>query len=371
MFCSSLLYQVDQQQTALPSAIVPSDEDLQFMDEMYDLAQAAVVQPRPLPPHNGHAVYVFPNNDRYVGDFKAGKMDGEGKLLFSSGDMYRGQFSDGYVHGQGVMLFCDGTKYEGSFVKSKRNGRGTTTYSTGNIHVGEWKDDKRFGEGHHRSLCDSRVSGTVVFSGESFQGSYSDDWRNGVGTTTYFNGDTLTCNWTTGSSMEHDEYQRGVLAKSGNVFCLSCILNHAGSLHSYGDIGPTIAAVFAHERPLFQNCIRNALLGNLCCESFSDALGSPRIFSCLGSGCALQNSDVFRVKMLLIQQTSHFLSGSMLREMRYPRLVLCSLLFTSLVWMYLQPMSKLRKRQENQTSSPKKSLHPKVTLRASVRLRTN
>jgi hypothetical protein len=332
MFCSSLLYQVDKQQAALPSAIVPSDEDLQFMDEMYDLAQAAVVQPRPLPPHNGHGVYVFANNDRYVGEFKAGKMDGEGKLLFSRGIMYRGQFSDGYVHGQGVMLFCDGTKYEGSFVKGKRNGRGTTIHGvTGNIHVGEWKDDKRFGEGHHQSLCDNRSSGTVIFGGESFQGSYSDDVRNGVGTTTFFNGDTLTCNWASGSSNDHDEYQRGVLAKSGNVFCLSCILNHAGSLHSYGDIGPTIAAVFAHERPLFQNCIKNALQGNLCCEFFSDALGSPRIFSCLGSGCELQNSDVFRVKMYLIQQSSHVSSGSMLREMRYPRLVLCSLLFSSLV----------------------------------------
>jgi hypothetical protein len=287
-YCSSIHYQVRQQQRLHASAAPVAEEDLQFMDEVFDLAQVKTTDSLRKPPQNGHGVFVFCNNDRYSGEFKAGKMEGKGTVLFSDGAIYRGQFEDGYLHGHGVLLHCDGTKYEGSFTKGKRNGKGTTIVGiTGNIHVGDWKDDKKHGDGQYESRCDHRSNTCVIFAGEKYKGSYTDDWRNGVGTTTYFNGDLLTCKWESGDSIEHDDFQRRILAKSGEFFCISCVLNHAPSSYSFGDIGPTIAAVFVHERPLFQHCIRYALQRDSCVAVFSDVLGSPGFLSTLGSGCGL------------------------------------------------------------------------------------
>jgi hypothetical protein len=287
MNCSSLWYQVQQEQQVHPCAALVTDEDLHVMDEMLDLAQTTTV-PLLKPPQNGHGVFVFASNDRYAGEFKAGKMDGRGIFLFSDGSMYRGEFQDGFMHGRGVLVYCDGTKYEGNFAKSKRNGKGTATFgTTGNMYTGDWKDDQPHGEGEFESFCDFHSTNSVILAGEKFKGSYTNGKRSGVGTCTYFNGDVLTCKWDAGKCVEYDSFQRHLLTKSGNVVCLSCALNNASSSQFYGYLGPTIAAVFAHERPLFQHCIRLALQQNLRLEVFSDVLGSASFLSFSGSGCVL------------------------------------------------------------------------------------
>ena len=43
---------------------------------------------------DGKGVMVWPNLSRYEGDFKVGKMHGEGTKYFSNGDKYIGSWID-------------------------------------------------------------------------------------------------------------------------------------------------------------------------------------------------------------------------------------------------------------------------------------
>jgi hypothetical protein len=288
-FCSSVRYEVKSDTDSKTSAAALSDSDLALMDEMFALAQKPVVHPRPPAPQSGHGEFIFINDARYVGQFQAGKMDGNGSLLFVDGAMYHGMFKDGLMHGQGVMIYGDGTKYEGMFSKGKRDGKGKLISGTsGSIHVGNFHQDQRHGEGHFESLCDFRIQDSMMFAGDKFKGIYSNDKKDGVGTTTFFNGEILTCNWSGGKSQEHDDFQGKVVSKSGNKFCLSCVLNGQQTTQTLGDVGPTVAAVFQHERPLFQSCINESLQRNFRCKVFSDRLGVPSHFTHSNSGCVLQ-----------------------------------------------------------------------------------
>jgi hypothetical protein len=289
MFCSSLFYQSKPEEENSPApAVAPSDADFSFMDEIFDLAHTTTFHSAADALQNGHNVFVFSNKDRYSGNFQATKMHGDGILLFSDGSCYRGQFKEGEMHGQGVLIQSDVTKYEGSFSKNKRDGKGKIVFGkSGSFYIGDWKQNRRHGEGQFESFCNSRVLSSVVVAGEKFKGLYSNDCRNGVGTSTHFNGETLTCSWIDGSSIEHDTFQRKFISKNGDTVCLSCVLKDRPSFQSLGDIGSTTAAVFTHERPLFQHCIKEALTRNFLCDRFSDNLGSPCHFSFSGSGCAL------------------------------------------------------------------------------------
>ena len=122
-------------------------------------------------------------------------------------------------------------------------------------------------------------------AGDKFKGIYSNDKKDGLGTTTFFNGEILTCDWSGGKSKEHDDFQRKVFSKSGNTFCLSCVLNGQQTTQTLGDVGPTVAAVFQHDRPLFQNCINEALQRNFRCKVLSDQLGVRSHFTHSDSWC--------------------------------------------------------------------------------------
>jgi hypothetical protein len=295
MFCSSLMYQAQSDQGAPAPAFVPKDADVELMDAMFDLVHAPVVHPPPQAPQHGHGVFIFPDNTRYAGEFKAGKMDGSGSLTYTDGSFYHGQFKNGFQHGQGVQVFCDGAKYEGSFTEGKRDGQGKWIYAAGgNSYTGEWKNDKRNGIGYFECVADHHYSdGTVLIAGETFTGVYKNEHRSGDGATTFFNGESLSCSWTDSKSNEHTEFQRKALARSGTSFCLSCILNNRPSPRSCSeDIGPTIAAVFARERPFFQNCIKEILQRNFRCDVFSGKLGSQSCISFAGNTRYVVNISV-------------------------------------------------------------------------------
>jgi len=49
----------------------------------------------------------------YVGDFRYGQFDGEGKMTFYNGGYYEGEFSRGKMHGDGKMVLPDGREIEG------------------------------------------------------------------------------------------------------------------------------------------------------------------------------------------------------------------------------------------------------------------
>jgi hypothetical protein len=55
---------------------------------------------------------VYANGDIYEGQWKEGKMDGEGKSTYTDGNVHEGQWKDGKQDGQGKITFADGNVYE-------------------------------------------------------------------------------------------------------------------------------------------------------------------------------------------------------------------------------------------------------------------
>ena len=66
---------------------------------------------------NGQGTYIYPNGEKYVGDWKNGK-----------------------YHGQGTFTYRDGSKYVGGWKNEKQDGQGTYTFPSGEKYVAEFKD---------------------------------------------------------------------------------------------------------------------------------------------------------------------------------------------------------------------------------------
>ena len=66
----------------------------------------------------------------------------EGALTMPNGDKYVGEFRDGKPNGQGVITWTNGSKYVGGISDGKMNGKGTLTWADGTISVGEFRDGR-------------------------------------------------------------------------------------------------------------------------------------------------------------------------------------------------------------------------------------
>ena len=65
----------------------------------------------------------------------------DGSITAPNGNKYVGEFKDGKRNGQGTYTWADGRKYVGEFKDEKRHGQGTFTFPDGGKYVGESKDD--------------------------------------------------------------------------------------------------------------------------------------------------------------------------------------------------------------------------------------
>ena len=92
--------------------------------------------------HNCFGTITFANGNKYVGEFKDGKENGQGAYTFPSGEKYVGEFKDDKKHGKGTYLFLDGDKYVGGFKDDKKTGKGTYTFASGKVKSGIWADGK-------------------------------------------------------------------------------------------------------------------------------------------------------------------------------------------------------------------------------------
>ena len=77
---------------------------------------------------------TFPNGDKYVGEFKDDKPNGQGTYTWSDGRKYEGEFKDGYRNGQGTYTLPNGSKYVGEWRENK-SWNGTEYDKNGNIIV--------------------------------------------------------------------------------------------------------------------------------------------------------------------------------------------------------------------------------------------
>jgi hypothetical protein len=99
---------------------------------------------------NGEGTFTYPNGDKYVGQFKDGKRNGQGTITFVNHVKYvkyEGKFKDNEFV-QGIMIYKDGSNYNGDFFKGKKHGYGTETFPLNRgFYKGNFKEDKKDGEG--------------------------------------------------------------------------------------------------------------------------------------------------------------------------------------------------------------------------------
>jgi len=136
---------------------------------------------------HGKGSYWFyedgPNKgDKYVGEFVAGGMTGNGTYYFNSGEKYVGGFKKGVREGLGTNYFVDGTVFEGNFVAGHKH-KGTQTYSNGDKYVGSFANNQPNGFGTFYKVADSKNKG------DRYQGNFKDGLYSGKGTYYLANGD--------------------------------------------------------------------------------------------------------------------------------------------------------------------------------------
>jgi hypothetical protein len=126
---------------------------------------------------NGQGTYTWPDGDRYVGEFRDGKANGQGTYTSADGRRYVGEWRDDEKEGQGTYTWPNGEKYEGEFRDGYMTGQGTSTWPDGRKYVGEWKDDKFNGSGTYTWLTGKTYVGEWT-EGKSNRGTYS--WPDGT-----------------------------------------------------------------------------------------------------------------------------------------------------------------------------------------------
>ena len=70
-----------------------------------------------------------------------------GEYTWPSGNKYVGEWKDGKRNGQGTYTWPDGQRYVGEFKDGNYNGQGTYTWPGGRKYVGEWQDGRPSGQG--------------------------------------------------------------------------------------------------------------------------------------------------------------------------------------------------------------------------------
>ena len=81
----------------------------------------------------------------YEGTFRAGLLQGRGKMT-AGGDRYDGEYRDGKRDGQGTYVTGSGERYEGEFKDNRREGHGVVIRADGSRVDGLFKDGKMVAE---------------------------------------------------------------------------------------------------------------------------------------------------------------------------------------------------------------------------------
>ncbi len=125
----------------------------------------------------GSNEFLFPNGNRYVGEYKGDLMDGKGTFYWTNGTVYAGEFKKGRRHGKGVIHNFDRTVYDGDWKNGRYDGYGRYEWPTGTLYEGGYKNGTRTGKGN-----------MSWSSGATYSGEWLDDYYHGQGIMHYDDG---------------------------------------------------------------------------------------------------------------------------------------------------------------------------------------
>lgn len=153
--------------------------------------------------HDGYGTYIYPNGNRYVGEFLSGKPNGKGILYCANGNKYIGHWKDNMQQGEGKFSFSEGHEYFGQFQRSQFHGKGIMRYANGDEYNGDWQSNKPEGNGVYK-----------FHTGDRYEGQFQQGRFNGQGTLFYVNGARYIGGWLDnlkhGNGLFYDEYGKAV-----------------------------------------------------------------------------------------------------------------------------------------------------------------
>lgn len=120
---------------------------------------------------DGLGTYLWPNGDKYVGEWKDGKRNGRGSFIWPEGDRYVGEWKNDKNNGDGNYIYSDGlSQYIVALTNAEAegygcvkgdcvNGLGTYTWLSGAKYVGDFENGKRNGLGIYSFPNGQRILG--------------------------------------------------------------------------------------------------------------------------------------------------------------------------------------------------------------------
>ena len=166
--------------------------------------------------YSGIGTYKYPSGAKYSGEFRNGKIHGNGILYFSNGNKYTGEWVNQYREGQGKMVFASGEVYTGSFRKSKFSGNGTMVFTDGERYVGQWSDDIQHGRGTYYYADGDRYEGNfrrgklhgqgVMYyaDGSRYDGYWKNNYKDGKGIFYKTSGQAVVGMWNAGKYLGNE-----------------------------------------------------------------------------------------------------------------------------------------------------------------------
>ena len=93
-------------------------------------------------PVDGRGSMLYPNGNRYDGQYRDGKRNGCGTFTFNNGRRYVGEFQNDLFSGRGMWLLENGDRYIGDFEFNKCNGEGVYLFADGTSQSGIWQQGR-------------------------------------------------------------------------------------------------------------------------------------------------------------------------------------------------------------------------------------
>ena len=168
---------------------------------------------------HGNGTYTYADGEIYQGGWKNGLRDGQGNSTHANGEKYQGGWKSDFMDGQGTYTYADGAQYQGDWKEGVKDGQGTHTWTNGDKYQGQYKKNKRDGQGTFTSA-----------NGQKYQGEFKNGLPDGQGTVTLANGNMYKV-WhkegnLTKKVKEKWQWWRLVLELGSNTACDGLVVVH-------------------------------------------------------------------------------------------------------------------------------------------------